>query len=136
LTSFSLVLKFITRKSGSKGFSTKREFTLSGFKVRRKARKFRLQILGLSILLVFCLAYLQYDRSAEIRLLSPDLTWENSGEDPGEEDLVMNPPDPLKETISASLLHVSDLETHSFKDSLRLPQQSFPHAPKISILRC
>ncbi len=136
MTSFSQVLKFITRKSGPKGFSLKKESTLSGFNVRRKARKFRLQIFGLSILLVFCLAYLQYDRLAEIRLLSPNLTLENFSEDPEEEDLVMNPPDPLKEIISASLLNVSDLKTHSFKDSLRFPQQSFPFEHKISILRC
>ena len=103
--------------------------------MRKNLKKFRVQILILSILMSFYLPYLPYDSLSEIHFLSPHVIFENFG-NADQEDLGLGPPNQSKGIISASSAPLNYLRFHSIRDSFLFPFQSFSLNRRISILRC
>jgi hypothetical protein len=70
-----------------------------------------------------------------IYFLSPNLILENS-EGGGREDLVLDPPDPSKGMLSASLGNTLHPQIHSFKAIFSFLFRDLIFGPKTAILRC
>jgi len=103
--------------------------------MEKKFKSFRLLIFALSVLMSFCLVYPQNDSWGEIRFLSPNLAL-GSFETADQEDLVLDPPDQSKGTVSASFVSLSHLGIHSLQNFFPFSSQPFFPDHKPSILRC
>ena len=103
--------------------------------MRKEIKRFRILILGLSILMSFCLAYPQYDSLGEIRFLSLDLILGNA-DIADQDDFVSDPPPQSEGIVSTSSVNLGHLGIHPFQDSSSFPFQLFFFEPRISILRC
>lgn len=103
--------------------------------MRKEIKRFRVLILGLSILMSFCLVYPQYDSLGEIRFLSLDLTLGNY-EIADRDDPFSESPAQSEGIVSTSSVNLSHLGIHPFQDSFPFLFQLFFFEPKISILRC
>jgi hypothetical protein len=103
--------------------------------MRKKLKRFSLLIFALSVLMLFCLAYPQYNSLGEIRFLSSNLTFA-SFETADQKDLVMDPPVQSKSILSASLVNQCRPGIHPFKDSFPFSYQPFFFEQKTFILRC
>jgi hypothetical protein len=103
--------------------------------VRRKIKKFRVLIFGLSILMSVCLVYPKYDGLGEIHFLSSNLTLVNFG-DVDQEDLAIDPPTKSKGIVSYSFVNLHYLGIHSFKNFFPFPFPLFFFEQESFILRC
>ena len=103
--------------------------------VKKNPKRFRILIFALLTLTSFCPAYFLPDGMGSIYFLSPNLILENSG-DGGQEDLVLDPPDPSKGMLPAS--HGNSLHPgiHSFKAIFSFLFHAPVFGQKTAILRC
>jgi hypothetical protein len=103
-----------------------------GFELRKTFQKRQVQILALSLLLSFCLAYGQCDDWGDIYFLVPNPSLESCDQ----EDLVLDPPNQIKAISSDSFGNSIPLEGRPFNDFHSAPFQAFFSLEKNFVLRC
>jgi hypothetical protein len=103
-----------------------------GFELRKTLQKRQVQILALSLLLSFCLAYGQGDDWGNICFLVPNPSLESCDQ----EDLALDPPDQIKAIFSDSFENSIHSGNRPFNDFHSAPFQAFFFDEKNVVLRC